>query len=81
MIAAASLRSSMDPITREQTKCKFNITYTITKETIEFTKMKIMCELEGRHGFDLGQGCKNPGVCVYIVYYVMLIKFELCLTL
>ena len=59
-IAAAFRRSSStDDATRKQTKCKFDITHTIAKEMMAFTKMKTLCELEERHGVDLGQGYKN----------------------
>ena len=54
-IAAAFQRSSMDPTTREQTKPKFDIAYMIAKETLAFTKIKSLCNLEERHGVDLGQ--------------------------
>ena len=57
----------MDPTTWEQTKCKFDIAYTIAREALAFTKMKILCELEERHGVDLGQGYKNDRSCTAFV--------------
>ena len=69
-IAAAFQRSSMDPTTREQTKRKFDIAYTIAKETLAFTKMKSLCDLEERHGVDLGQGYKNDRSCALFVEFI-----------
>ena len=69
-IAAALLRSSMDTTTREQPKRKFDIAYTIAREMLAFTKMKTLCELEERHGVDLGQGYKNDRGCATFVEFI-----------
>ena len=36
-------------------KRKFDIAYLIAKHNLAFTKMGPLCELEERHGVDLGQ--------------------------
>ena len=69
-IAAALYRSSMDTTTCEQMKRKFDIAYTIAKEMLAFTKMKTLCELEERHGVDLGQGYKNDRSCSTFVEFI-----------
>ena len=35
----------------------------IAKEKLGFSKMKSICELEERHGVDLGVGYKNDHAC------------------
>lgn len=63
-IAAALLHQrSMDATTQARMKRKFNIAYMIAKENLPFTKMKAVCELEERHGADLGEGYKNNRGC------------------
>ena len=69
-IAAALLHSSMDLTTREQMKRKFDIAYTIAREALAFTKLKILCELEERHGVDLGHGYKNDRICAAFVEFI-----------
>ena len=41
---------------------KIDITYTIAKENTVFSKMGALCELQERHGVDLGSGYKNEKV-------------------
>lgn len=43
--------SSIDTM-REETKQKFDIAYTIARETLSFTNMKTLCKLEQWHGVD-----------------------------
>ena len=69
-IAVALQRSLMDQTTWEQTKHKFDIAYTIAKETLVFTKMKSLCELEERHVVDLRQGYKNNRSCTLFVEFI-----------
>ena len=40
-------------------KWEFDIAYLIAKHSLAFTKMGPLCELEERHGVDLGQGYKD----------------------
>ena len=53
-IAKCFAEASMDQYTR--VKKKFDISYMIANEKLAFTKI---CELEERHGVDLGAGYKN----------------------
>ena len=66
-IVAALLQPSMDDATRERTKRKFDIAYMIARQNLSFTKMKAVCELEERHGAELGQGYKNDRACATFV--------------
>ena len=66
-IAAALFHSSMDTTTCEQTKHKFDIAHTIAKE---MQVPKTMCELEERHGVDLGQGYKNNCSCSTFMEFI-----------
>ena len=42
----------------------------IAKEKLAFTKMKPLCELEERHGVDLGQGYKNDRACSAFIEFI-----------
>ena len=44
--------------------------YMIAKENLSFTKMKGICELEERHGTDLGAGYKNDRSCATFVEFI-----------
>ena len=54
------------------TKRKFDIAYMIAKENIAFSKMAALCELQERHGVDLGSGYKNEKACATFVDYISL---------
>ena len=60
----------MDESTEVTLKCKFNIAYFTAKEKLAFTKMKPLCELEERHGIDLGARYKNDIACSTFVSYI-----------
>lgn len=47
------------PMDDETLKRKFEVAFTIAKINMSMTKIKPICELEERHGVDLGQGYKN----------------------
>ena len=49
---------------------KFNIAFLIAEENMALTKMKAICELEERHGVDLGTAYKNNQVCATFVEYI-----------
>ena len=49
----------MDPDMERKVKRKFEIAYMLCKEGLAFTKMGAVCELEEKHGVDLGVGYKN----------------------
>ena len=57
-------------VTRERTKRKFDITYMLVKEKLAFTKMASVCQLEERHGVNLGAGYKNDQTCATFVKYI-----------
>ena len=54
------------------TKRKFDIAYTIAKENMAFSKMGALCELQERHGVDLGSGYKNEKACATFVDFILL---------
>ena len=51
-------------------KRKFDIAYFIAKEKLSFTKMKPLCDLQERHGVNLGTGYKNDDACATFVSYI-----------
>ena len=69
-IEAALLQPSMDDTTRQRMKRKFDVAYMIVKENLSFTKIKAACELEERHGTELGQGYKNDRACAALVEFI-----------
>ena len=69
-IARSVAQSSMDASTREKMKRKFDITYLMAKEKLAFTKMAPICELEERHGVDLGAGYKNDRACATFTEFI-----------
>ena len=46
--------SSFDASSEQRLKKKFVITYLFCKQSLAFTKMAPVCELEEKHGVDLG---------------------------
>ena len=56
---------------------KFDITYLIRKEQLAFTKMAMLCELEEKHGVDLGPGYKNEKASNTFVHYIVQAQREL----
>ena len=69
-IAKAMASSTMDKATTECLKRKFDVAYTIAKESLAFTKMKPLCELEEHHVAQLGQGYKNDRACSMFIEYM-----------
>ena len=51
-------------------KHKFDIAFFISKENLAFAKIGALCELEERHGVDLGQGYKNKACASFVGYIV-----------
>ena len=49
---------------------KFEIAYFICKENLAFTKMSPLCELQTKHGIELGSGYKNNQACSVFINYV-----------
>ena len=54
---------NLDGDTVLKVKREFDIAYLIAEHNLAFTKMGPLCELEERHGVDLGQGCKSEQAC------------------
>ena len=68
----AAALNKMDTATIGATKLKFDIAYAIAKENMAFSKMPVICELQERHGVDLGSGYKNEKACATFVDYISL---------
>lgn len=68
--AIAKALSTIDPDTECKLKRKFEIAYMICREGLAFTKMAALCELEEKHGVDLGTGYKNNQACSVFVDYI-----------
>ena len=64
--------STMDKVALERTKKKFDVAYFIAKEGLAFTKMKSLCELEERHGVDIGPAYRNDHACSNFIEYIAL---------
>ena len=60
----------MDSEAEAKIKKKFDLAYVMAKENIAFTKMKPLCQLEERHGVDLGETDKNDMTCSAFVDYI-----------
>lgn len=71
-IAKALLLLSMDELTRVRLKRKFDIAYLIAKEKMSFKKMKLLCDLEERHGVDIGGSYRNNHACATFVKFIAL---------
>ena len=63
--------STLDSDTAGKLKRKFEVAYLICKEGLAFTKMSALCELEEKHGVDLGAGYKNNQACAVFVDYII----------
>ena len=55
----AKTLSLLDAAAEAMLRKKFDVAYFIGKENLAFAKMPALCELEERHGVDLGSGYKN----------------------
>lgn len=62
--------STLDAGTEMKVTRKFEIAYAICKEGLAFSKMAPLCELEERHGVDLGSGYKTINACSEFVGYI-----------
>ena len=68
-IAKAILQPSMDEATRQNLKRKFEISFKImmVKENLAFKKMKPLCDMEERHGVEIGVSYRNDHGCASFV--------------
>ena len=71
-IVQSLVGSTMDKVALERTRKKFDVAYFIAKEGLAFTKMKSICELEERHGVDIGPAYRNDHACSNFVEYIAL---------
>ena len=63
----------MDETSKERINVgKFEVAFTIAKNNMALTKMKPICDLEERHGVDLGQRYKNNQACASFVEFIAL---------
>ena len=60
----------MDHTVEKQAKMKFDVVYMMAKEVIAFNKMKSLCQLQERHGINLGESYKNDHACAIFVEYI-----------
>eukprot|EP00731_Ephydatia_muelleri_P003766 Em0001g3766a len=64
------LIQNLDAETEARVKRKFDIAFFICKENLSFLKMGSLCELQTRHGVDLGEGYKNNKACTEFAHYI-----------
>ena len=69
-IAAALYK--LDAAVMDISNRKFDIAYLIAKQNLAFTKMAPLCELQERHGVNLGTGYKNEKACAIFVDFIAL---------
>ena len=79
-IAKAFAKANINEATKAKLKRKFDVAYMIAKENLSFTKMKSICELEERHGTDLGAGYKNDHSCATFVEFIAREQLESVVT-
>ena len=60
----------LDNAATARMKHKFDIAYVIAKQNMAFAKIGPLCELEERHGVDLGEGYKNELACASFIDYI-----------
>ena len=69
-IARALTNLPMDERSKQGTKRKFEVSYMIAKEKFALTKMQPLCNLEEKHGVDLGPGYRNDHACTTFIEYI-----------
>ena len=69
-IARALTNLPMDERSKQRTKHKFEVLYMIAKEKFALTKMQPLCNLEEKHGVDLGPGYRNDHACATFIEYI-----------
>lgn len=62
--------AGIDEAHSETLRKKFEIAYYIAKEKLAFSKMRSVCELEEKHGVQLGDGYKSDHACATFVKYI-----------
>ena len=69
-IARALTNLPMDEQSKQRTKRKFEVLYMIAKEKFALTIMQPLCDLEEKHGVDLGPGYRNDHACATFIEYI-----------
>ena len=54
----------------QRLRCKFEIAYVIVTEKLAFLKYPVICQLEKKHGVDIGQSYLNERSCRDFIYYI-----------
>ena len=67
-IARALLRVSDEK--RARLKCKFDVAYFVANEKLTFKKYTGICDLEKRHGVDLGTTYMNNVACKTFIHFI-----------
>ena len=62
--------AKMDPTAERRMKWKFDTAYMIAKEGMAFSKMRSLCQLQDRHGSDLGFSYRNDHACAEFIRYI-----------
>ena len=62
--------STLGSTAEEKLVKKFEIAYLICEEGMAFLKMSPLCQLEEKHGVDLGSGYKNNQACAVFIEYI-----------
>ena len=65
--AKALLQPSMDEATKHKLKQKFQLAYMVAKENLSFKKMKPLCDIEEKHGLEIGTIYRNDRGCASFV--------------
>ena len=76
-IAKAFAHDNLDPATKERLVKNFEIAFFLAKEKLPFTKFLPLCEMEVRHGVQIGSGYKNDHACTSFVNFIALNQLEI----
>ena len=67
---------TLDASTQAAVSRKFEITYMMCKVGLALKEMSALCELEEKHGVNLGTGYKNEIACAKFVSYILKAELE-----
>jgi len=79
-VAKAFIHEKLDPAVKERLVKKFEIAFFLAKEKLPFTKFIPLCEMEVKHGMQIGSGYKNDHACASFVNFITLDQLELLKT-
>jgi hypothetical protein len=69
-IAKAILGPKIDSVESERLRKKFDVAYVIAKESLAFSKMPVLVNMEERHGVDVGTKHKGDHACAEFVQFI-----------